>query len=55
MSYEVKVIYGGASKDVQLENVSTILLTEGIYFLYDSDGDILFTSPKEFVVYINKK
>lgn len=55
MKYEVKVLYGQHTNVIDLENVSHIELQNDVYFLYSEINEVLFTSPKEFVVYINKK
>ena len=55
MTYEIKLMYGTNHKEIIVENVSVVELKEGVYFLKSSERETLFTSPKEFVVYINQK
>lgn len=55
MNYEIKVIYGVNTDVINIENVVHLALEGDVYFLYNEANEVLFTSPKEFVVYINKK
>lgn len=55
MHYEVKVIYGANTAVMNIEDVAIVALESDVYFLYNGSNEVLFTSPKEFVVYINKK
>jgi len=55
MNYEIKVIYGMNTDAINIENVAQLTLEGDVYFLYNESNEVLFTSPKESVVYIKKK
>lgn len=54
MNYKILMANGDHMFSETINNVSRVDSVDGIYVLYDALGGILFTSPKESVVYIKQ-
>ncbi|MGN4124827.1 hypothetical protein ACMGD3_07385 [Lysinibacillus sphaericus] len=55
MNYEVAVAYGNEGLIEKIVNgVDEIVVEDEAYFLYDTNGDMIFSAPILSVVYIQK-
>ena len=55
MKYKVAVSdSAGATTSIDVQDVSEIVTTDLAYYLYNKDGEILFTAPLSKVVFVKK-
>ena len=54
MKYEIQLSFGQYSNILEVENVNHLALETDVYVMYNESNEIIFTSPKESVVYIKQ-
>ena len=55
MTYRVKLIYGTYTDVIDITGVTSVQLETDVYAIYGIEGELLFTAPKETVVYIKQQ
>lgn len=55
MSYKIHLLKGDSSFTLTVKGVSSISQDENVYYLFDEEGEILFSSPLDKVIAIVKE
>lgn len=55
MNYEVHLVEGNSKFVLTIQNVNSINHNDNVYYLYNEDGETLFTAPFDKVITIVRR